>query len=226
MRNLMRRSQGCLCLEDLIVNLQPLTFDSPRIDNGEEVYQAIVNDSSAPEAPVYALNVVISQRGTESERKEFQLFLGQLRAAFLLVAPGPSSKVRGKSHARQACSDDNVLFIPELLSVKSGGDFRAIYIVESSIGGYTALPANRRARFFQRYMPYNLLNRRLPRGGHHTYRATSLQSGGVRCRAGKIRVDPGDMVRKAPNTALVDSSFYITVHAIWRSRYDVIGLFS
>lgn len=116
---------------------------------------------------------------------------------------------RCKSNPSRPRAGDSILLIPELLSVKSGGDFGVLFIVESSIGGW-------RARLMQR----NLINQHLKRRRKHTYWADSAQSGGVKCNQGKIRVDPGGMVRKPPHTALVDSSYFITVHAIRFSRYN------
>jgi hypothetical protein len=81
-------TDGPVYSEDPGVALRPLTFELRKDDGREAVFEALVDDSEAPGAPVYALTVTIaSPGGDRSARADIDAFLKAILAGFIITDP-------------------------------------------------------------------------------------------------------------------------------------------
>jgi hypothetical protein len=77
-------------------DLQPADFQFQGDNGTEAVYQAEVNDQTAPDSPVYTLTVTLSSALREEAGPQLQDFLGAMRVAFtLLPEPVPPDEGSG-----------------------------------------------------------------------------------------------------------------------------------
>lgn len=115
----------------------------PVSDDGHMViYRAIVRPGG-PLEPVFAVTVATASPKDDQKRGELARFLGQLRAAFLLLRPKPRRRISWGSWRRTHFDPSSeILISAELVSVKAEGHFGVVYAVASAIEEYGG-PAHR-----------------------------------------------------------------------------------
>src|SRR4051794_40317342 len=69
------------------IELRALDFQRQPDEKGVAVYRATVDDDEAPAAPVYAVTVRVASPPNDKTAADFEAYLGQMRARFLVAPP-------------------------------------------------------------------------------------------------------------------------------------------
>lgn len=224
-------SNQCDCLGvDDILEPQNLRFNLEPSEGNEVTYRATIGDLRAPGAPEFALTVITARPSSPREETDLERFLGQIKAAFVLLAPETGEWSPAPPGERPVRTGSDVLIIPELVNVGIDSVFTVVFVVEAEIAGGKANPvAGWGKRVLLRVrIPWNLPGLHLNAGLTHQYWSTSGHkiSGSVVWRGGYFSADGHWLPTKAGRKKVkIQHRRVITVHASLDSKYDILGSF-
>jgi hypothetical protein len=212
--------ENCPDVENPQVDLRPLVF-GPKKDNGKEaVFQALIDDSDAPGAPMYALTVTTASLD-DKEEAEFRKFLDEMRAGFVLTAPNPDEEPCDDKEPDPFNIDTQTQFEPDLVRLTLNGNFGITAVVQTAVigespeaeGPVTDGPIRYRAR--------------VQAGKEHRYTAVrGLKTATVTARQGRgtIRRPTKDIVAGGDGRSL--RARVVVVHGVTLCVYDFVGRFN
>lgn len=225
----MAKQCACVDVSDFIFKLRHLDFNLEPGAGDQVTYRALVFDRYAPGAPEYSLSVTTARPRDDGEEVELKRFLEQLRAAFLLLAPGCDEEAPDAQGPHPVCASSDLLISPDLVRANIAGTFKVAFMVESTIADVRDDISGWQERIVRgARIAYNLPAQNLKKWHRHHYWSPngSKISGAVVWKGGRFVVDGKHWLpnKNIGNVVGVYRSV-ITVRAKTFSTYDVLGGF-
>jgi hypothetical protein len=212
---------------DLLPDLHPVSFQPVQDDDGRlAVYRAFVRDPDEP-GMVASLTVTTASPADSSEKREFEEFLGQIRAGFAhLEQPDPGEPVDEEPEPFNP--DAEILFAPEAADSAPQEPVGVALVVQTTIGSDAAATTAGNGAAENRIGNEVLEARVVIRPGDRDHRWVSITG---RSEWATLDVVGGNGTIRYPPEGVAARNRYrryrqvLTVHAIRTTTYYMYGPF-